>query len=157
MQIIPPCFHDGDCIVVFPLYNGFQLVLFVAHPACTGVDAIQLGYWFWQLWGGGEILIPTWPFSDASMVSNVPITFASLLPHGSSSLTSTETGDQRTLLAHHSSNTGILIPGLSTENLVLSLSLFTCSLKLFQWALLTLCKQWSPERYLQHLFAFDEY
>ncbi|GAB0181751.1 CUB and sushi domain-containing protein 3 [Grus japonensis] len=44
VRVIPPCFCDGNYIIVFPLHNGFQLLLFVAHAVCIGVDALQLGY-----------------------------------------------------------------------------------------------------------------
>ncbi|KAF1605016.1 Cysteine and histidine-rich domain-containing protein 1, partial [Eudyptes chrysolophus] len=33
-------------IISIPLHSGFQLLLFAAHAACTGVDALELGYRF---------------------------------------------------------------------------------------------------------------
>ncbi|KAK4832461.1 hypothetical protein QYF61_023508 [Mycteria americana] len=42
VRVIPPYFHDGNHIIVFLVYNGFQLLLFVAHAACIGVEALQL-------------------------------------------------------------------------------------------------------------------
>lgn len=62
----------------------------------------------------------------------------SLLSQGSPCPSCTERASQRASLAH-TSNTGVLPPGLSWVNLVLSLSLFKSSLKLFQCALIT---QW---------------
>ncbi|KAK4816144.1 hypothetical protein QYF61_011526, partial [Mycteria americana] len=46
MRVIPPCFREGNHIIVFLVYNGFQLLLFVAHAACIGEMVIgqrQLG------------------------------------------------------------------------------------------------------------------
>lgn len=104
-------FHDRNSIIVLQLHNGFQLLLFVAHATDIAVDALELGYcschlffFFWQ-----EILIPVWPFSGTSMVSNASITHISLLPSQSLSPASTEMADQRIVLTHGPSN--IDIPG----------------------------------------------
>jgi len=44
MRVIPPCFCDGDQVIAVLLHNSFQLLLFVAHAACNGVDALELDY-----------------------------------------------------------------------------------------------------------------
>lgn len=49
----------------------------------------------------GKALIPPWPYSRASMVSNTSVTLASLLLCGCPSSTSTETSDQRISPTHH--------------------------------------------------------
>ena len=37
-------FCDGNQVIAVLLHNGFQLLLFVAHSGCIGVDALELGY-----------------------------------------------------------------------------------------------------------------
>jgi len=44
IRVILPCFCDGDQIIAVLLYKGFQLLLFIAHAACVGVDTLELGY-----------------------------------------------------------------------------------------------------------------
>ena len=44
MKVIPPRFCDGDQVTAVLLYNSFQLLLFITHAACIGVDALELGY-----------------------------------------------------------------------------------------------------------------
>ena len=41
MRAVPPHFCDDDLAVL--LYNGFQLLLFIAHATCISVDALELG------------------------------------------------------------------------------------------------------------------
>ena len=42
MQVVLPCFRDCSCVIDLPLHSGFQVLLFVAHAVCSGVDALQL-------------------------------------------------------------------------------------------------------------------
>ncbi|KAK4830251.1 hypothetical protein QYF61_009318 [Mycteria americana] len=48
VRVIPPRFRDGNHIIVFLVYNGFQLVLLVAHAACIGVEALSLPTTGWR-------------------------------------------------------------------------------------------------------------
>jgi len=42
MLAVPPHFSDGDQVIALLLYNGFQLLLFIAHAMCIGVDALEM-------------------------------------------------------------------------------------------------------------------
>lgn len=144
MQAIPPCFCDGNYVIAFLPPSGFQLLLFLVHTTCIGVNALHLGWWprhffffFLEEEGVGKALIPIQPFLGISMISNSSISLVTLLLHGSPSPTFTGMGDQGTLPAHHPTESGILPPGLSLASLVSSLSPFNSSLKPFQWVLLT--------------------
>jgi len=70
------------------------------------------------------------------VVPNTLITLPSVLLHGSPSPAATEMTDRQTE-GHCPSDIGVLHTGLSLASLVLSLSPFKSSVKLFQWALLT--------------------
>ncbi len=77
MGVVPPRFSNGNQVIVILPHNRFQLLLFVAHAACIGVDALQLAIdpaTFLR----GEALIPTSQLSGASVVSNInnPYMFA---------------------------------------------------------------------------------
>jgi len=122
-------------VSVFLLHNSFQLLLFVAHAAGTGVDALQLDYRSGHL--RGKASIPMRPFSGTSVVSNTTINLTPLLLHGSPSPTSAGMADQKSSRAHCPSHTGVPLPGLSLACLLLTLSPFKSGLKLFQSALLT--------------------
>jgi len=43
MRVVPPRFCDGDQVVAVLLHNGFQLLLFIAHATCIGVNTLELG------------------------------------------------------------------------------------------------------------------
>jgi len=45
MRVIPLCFINSNYFLAFLLHNSFLHLLFVAHAAHTGADALQLGYW----------------------------------------------------------------------------------------------------------------
>ena len=144
----------------WPLYHSFPAAQWLPAPPvwcpccvhwrrCTSVGLLIPPFL------GGEVLIPMWPFSGTSLVSNTSITLVSLLPHGSPSPTSTEMADWRTLWAHCPSNTVMPPSGLSLVSLVLSLFPFKSSFNLFQWALLTpVQRSFSPfETVIPHLVA----
>lgn len=38
-------FHDFNYIIIFQLHSVFQLLMFVAHATCPGVDVLPLAYW----------------------------------------------------------------------------------------------------------------
>ncbi|KAK4815430.1 hypothetical protein QYF61_002645 [Mycteria americana] len=42
VRVIPPCFRDGNHIIVFLVCNGFQLLLLVAHAARIGRQQTSL-------------------------------------------------------------------------------------------------------------------
>ena len=42
MRVVPPCFCDGDKVVAVLLYNGFQLLLFIAHATSPSSWIFQL-------------------------------------------------------------------------------------------------------------------
>jgi len=42
MTVIPPLFCDGDQVIAVLLYNGFQLLMFIAHAMSVGVDVLEL-------------------------------------------------------------------------------------------------------------------
>lgn len=65
------------------LHNGFQLLLSVVHAVCIAVDTLQLSYWSHHLfWGRNPNFYANIPLSGASVVSNTPLTLASLLLYG---------------------------------------------------------------------------
>jgi len=43
MRVVSPRFCDGDQVVAVLLYNGFELLLFIAHAMCVGIDTLELG------------------------------------------------------------------------------------------------------------------